>query len=579
MNTNLQPAIVLLKDGSEQAQGSSHILTNIKASKAVCDTIKTTLGPRGMDKLLQGQNGTIVSNDGATIMRELDVVHPAAKTLVDISRAQDIEIGDGTTSVVVLAGAMLEAARPYIEEGIHANTIISTFRKGGELAAKVVEAFATTQATDTEVLRRLASTSMNSKLISASSKFLSQLVVDAVSVDAELGIKTELGGSLEETQLIHGIAFKRTFTYAGAEQQEKHFVNPKIALLNVELELKAEKDNAEIRISDPAKFQEIVATEHDIIRSKLETIKATGANVVLSKLAIGDLATQWFADEGMFSAGRVDGDDMKRLVAATGGKVLSTVNGMNATHLGVCESFDEEYLGSTPYNFFRGCPAATLIIRGGAEQFIAETERSLHDAIMVVRRSIKTTNQRVVAGGGAVEMEISRQLQEAAGEIVGKEQFLLGAYGKAFETIPRQLIENAGFDATTVLNMLRTVHAEPDVAFDSTQPESDFNRNRFAGVNIKEEGIINTHAAFVWEPIQIKLNAIQAATEAACQILSIDMTVSNPKHEQAQAQARQDHHAMQQKMANAGITPQAAAAGMGGGMGGGMRHFQGRRGR
>jgi T-complex protein 1 subunit eta len=264
------------------------------------------------------------------------------------------------------------------------------------------------------------------------------------------------GGSITESFLVEGVAFKKTFSYAGFEQQPKKFDHPKIALLNVELELKSEKENAEVRLDNPDDYQKIVDAEWKLIYDKLDKIVACGAKVILSKLPIGDLATQYFADRGLFCAGRVHPDDLLRLAKATGGIIQTTVNGLAEDVLGSCGQFEEVQLGSERYNMFTSCVATkscTIVLRGGAEQYIEEAERSLNDAIMIVRRAVKANS--VVAGGGAIEMELSRYLREYLRTISGKQQLVINAFAKALEIIPKQLAENSGMDSTDVLNKLR----------------------------------------------------------------------------------------------------------------------------
>ena len=317
---------------------------------------------------------------------------------------------------------------------------------------------------------------------------------------------------MQDSRLIRGVAFKKTFSYAGFEQQPKKFVQPKILCLNVELELKAEKDNAEVRIQEVAEYQAIVDAEWSIIYNKLEAIVKTGAKVVLSKLPIGDLATQYFADRDIFCAGRVPKEDMQRVVEAVGGSIQSTVSDIDpARHLGTCGLFEECQIGGERFNIFTECTGArtaTVILRGGAEQMIAEIERSLHDAIMIVKRAIK--NNEVVAGGGAIEMELSKILRGHARTIHGKQQMILSAYAKALEIVPRQLADNAGFDATDLLNQLRMQHAKG---------------HTWDGVDISTEGISNNMEKFVWEPALIKINALASSAEAARLILSVDETI------------------------------------------------------
>ncbi|KAG8219424.1 chaperonin Cpn60/TCP-1 family [Butyriboletus roseoflavus] len=527
----MQPTVVLLREGTDTSQGNPQLLSNISACLAVAQTLSSTLGPRGMDKLIVNERGEAqITNDGATILKLLDIIHPAARTLVDIARAQDAEIGDGTTSVVLLAAQFLKEIRGYIEEGVSPHIIMKGFRKASQLAAERVNAIQISiDKSNPEHFRSLllkcASTSMSSKLIHSEKPFFSNMVVDAVQCldpddldESLIGVKKIPGGGMQDSQLIQGVAFKKTFTYAGAEQQPKSFKNPLILSLNVELELKAEKDNAEVRVEAVSDYQAIVDAEWEIIYRKLEAIERTGAKVVLSKLPIGDLATQWFADRNIFCAGRVPTGDLRRVCQAVGGSIQSTCSDITRDYLGTCGSFEERQVGGERYNIFEECPKAktcTLILRGGAEQFIEEVERSLHDAIMVVKRAIR--NGDVVAGGGAVEMDVSAHIRKHALSIPGKQQLILTAFAKALEIIPRQICDNAGIDATDILNKLRMRHAAGD---------------KWYGVDVDgAEGVRDNMEAFVWEPSLVKLNAISSATEAACLILSVDETVRNPQSE------------------------------------------------
>lgn len=523
----LQPGIILLREGTDTSQGLGQLISNINACEAIANIVKTTLGPCGMDKLVYSGTKVTISNDGATVMKLLDIAHPAAKTLVDIAKSQDEEVGDGTTTVVVLAGELLTAAKSFLEEGIHPQTIMRAYRKACRLAKEQIHRLALPVLPKEEgdkigLLKKCASTALNSKLINTHSDFFSDMVVNAVSkleggLDLKLiGIKKEPGGSLEDSLLIDGVAFKKTFSYAGFEQQPKKFENPKVLLLNVELELKAEKENAELKIKDPKDYQKFVDAEWNIIYDKLSKIVASGAKVILSRLAIGDLATQYFADRDLFCAGRVPGEDLARVSKATGAKIQTSVNKITPDVLGQCGLFEERQVGGERYNFFTGCTntkTATIILRGGGPQFIDEAERSLHDSIMVVRRVLK--HNEVVAGGGAIEMELSKFINEQAKTIPGKEQHILKGFAKAFETIPRQLLQNAGYDSNDLLNLLRKKHASPE--------------GKYFGVDLMNEGLQDTFANHVWEPALVKLNSVEAATEAAIMILSVDETVKNPK--------------------------------------------------
>lgn len=535
MSTFMRPPIILLKDGTDSSQGKAQIISNINACNAVVDIVRTTLGPRGMDKLIESNGTTTITNDGATVMKLLNIVHPAARILVDIAKAQDMEVGDGTTSVVVIAGELLKEAKGFLEDGLVAAQIIKGYRTACDLVLKklndlAVDLKAKTPEEKRTMLIKCAETTLNSKLVADYKTFFANMTVDAISLLGDhlsvsgVGIKKVTGGSLTDTMLIDGVAFKKTFSYAGFEQQPKSFTDPKILLLNLELELKAEKDNAEVRIHDPDQYQSIVDAEWSIIYEKLDLIVKSGAQVVLSRLAIGDLATQYFADRNIFSAGRVDNEDLERTRRATGAEVQTTVQGIQPTVLGTCAKFEERQVGAERFNFFTGCPhtkTATILIRGGATQFMDEAERSLNDALMIVKSAMKNT--KVVGGGGAIEMELSRYLREYAHTITGKQQVVINYFARALEVIPMALAQNSGADGTLILNQLRQKHAVagPD--------------GRWFGVDCINCHICDTFEQYIWEPMTVKESALSAATEVACLILSIDETVKNPQSEKPQA--------------------------------------------
>lgn len=528
------------------------------------------IGPRGMDKLIHDGKNVTISNDGATLIGLLDIVHPAAKTLVDIARSQDNEVGDGTTSVVLMAGELLKQAKTFIDEGMHSQIIIKGYREALKLCLQRIKEISVkigdkSPAEKRDLLLKCAMTSMNSKIISKQKEFFAEMVVDAVEHlnenqdKLDIGIKKVTGGSVTDSLLVKGVCFRKTFSYAGFEQQPKSFVNPKILALNVELELKAEKDSAEIRLDNPEDFQKIVDAEWTIIYDKLQKIVDTGAKIVLSKLPIGDLATQFFADRDIFCAGRVPVEDLERVVKATGGQIQTTTNGLTEKILGTCGKFEEIQLGNDRYNMFTECPSTrtvTLVIRGGAAQYIEEAARSLNDAIMIVLRAIKT--HAIVAGGGAIEMELSRYLREHLRTIKGKHQLVINGFAKALEIIPKQLAENSGMDGTDILNKLRQIHT------------TKADEGMWFGVDALNGGVADMFEIFVWEPELVRLNVLTAASEAACTILSVDQTIKNPASEQNQAAAagRLD-----------GTSQAPRGRGRGLNMGRGMRMMQGRGGK
>ncbi len=519
MSYMLTPSVLLLKEGTDESQGKPQMISNINACQALVDIVRTTLGPRGMDKLIHCGGNVTITNDGATVINLLEVVHPATKMLVDIAKAQDNEMGDGTTSVVVMAGELLKVAKIFIEDGVHPQMVIKAYREAMEQAVKRVREISVKidEKNRRDILLKCAQTALSSKLVASYREFFSEIIVSAVEklegdMDKSLiGLKKVTGGSVRDSFLVDGVAFKKTFSYAGFEQQPKKFTNPKICLLNLELELKAEKENAEVRITKPEDYQSIVDAEWKIIYDKLDIIANSGACVVLSKLPIGDLATQYFADRNIFCAGRVPEDDLKRVAKATGGVIQSTVHGLTPEVLGACGEFEERQVGCERYNLFMKCvkaKSATIILRGGAEQFIEEAERSLNDAIMIVRRAVKA--KAIVAGGGAIEMELSKYLRDYSRNMPGKKQFIISAFAKAMEGIPRSLASNAGLDSNDLITKLRKAHAESET-------------NRWVGVNFNDPtGIADNYKDFVWEPEALKISILTGATEVFYAIIYPD---------------------------------------------------------
>ncbi|CAI8496068.1 unnamed protein product [Hanseniaspora opuntiae] len=530
---NGTPTIVVLKEGTDKSQGKAQIISNINACLSIQDILKPTLGPLGSDILLSDQNNkTIITNDGATILKSLDIVHPACQTLVDISKSQDMEIGDGTTTVTLLACELMKESKQFLEEGINSNLIMKSYnmalKKAVELIKTELSVKIDTSNENEEALRDLlekcAKTAMSSKLINNNSKFFVNMCVDAIlTLDRQhldlnnVGIKKVSGGSMEDSLFVKGVAFAKTFSYAGFEQQPKYFKNPKILSLNLELELKAERDNAEVRIEKVEEYQKIVDAEWKLIHDKLELIKNTGANIVLSKLPIGDLATQYFADNGIFCSGRVAPEDLNRVIKAVGGSIQTSVSDLKEEHLGTCGVFEEKQIGNERYNLFTECTntkTCTLVLRGGANQVIEEVARSLNDALMIVKRSLQLNS--IVIGGGAIEMAISKRLRDYAKTIKGKQQLMINAFAKALEIIPRQLCENAGLDSVELLNKLRMSHSV-----------NQGKENAFVGINFQIENIADNYESFIWEPMSNKINSLQSAVEACNLILSIDETITN----------------------------------------------------
>ena len=598
----------------------------------MADTVRTTLGPAGRDKLVSGgANGgkVTISNDGATLMKLLEIEHPAARTLVDISTSQDAAVGDGTTSVVLLAAELLTRLKPLIEEGVHPQTLQKYLRQAQTIVLDTLQRMAihpvdknshdnsTNSVSLDSMLVKTAGTALNSKLIANHKDFFAPMVVQAVKalydydqqqssndnqsasdgsssnrsalddLKSWIAIKQIPGGDVSQSFLVlGGVAFAKTFSYAGFEQMTKKFVNPKLLLLNVELELKAEKENAEVRITDPSDYQSIVEAEWEVILDKLNACVDCGANIVLSKLPIGDLATQHFADRGLFCAGRVQEADLKRVAQATGAVVqTSTSQGFPPSVLGTCGLFEERLVGDQRFNVLSDCPepqlTSTLLLRGGTEQFIAESERSVHDALMVVKRCLQSP--AIVAGGGAVEMELARALWHHALQMPGKGQVVLEALAKALEVIPRQLCDNAGFDSTDILAALRKQHAisSSNTIGKNATDDAGTQDCCWYGVDLVEGGTCDTLERGIWEPADNKRHALTAALEAAMVILSIDETVMAPPSQDPGAAATGMMGSNNKPMSNmVNSAMQHATAGGGGGRAGqlapGVSYMKGR---
>ncbi|EAN30945.1 Tp4 [Theileria parva strain Muguga] len=565
--------ILVLKEGTDTSQGQAQIISNINACQAIVDCVKTTLGPRGMDKLIHTERDVTITNDGATVLKLLDITHPAASVLVDIAKSQDDEVGDGTTSVTVLAGELLNEAKAFILDGISPQVIIKYYREACQVALNLIDKVAihlsNKSSTDKkELLIKCAETTFNSKLLSGYKTFFAKMVVEAVAtLDEDLdedmiGVKKVTGGSCEDSLLVKGVAFKKTFSYAGAEQQPKKFVNPKILLLNLELELKSEKENAEIVINNPQEYQKIIDAEYRIIFEKLENAVKLGANVVLSKLPIGDLATQYFADKNVFCAGRVDENDLIRTSKATGASIQTTLNNLSVDVLGTCGVFEEVQIGSERYNMFTDCKSAktcTIVLRGGGQQFIDESERSLHDAIMIVRRATKCNT--ILPGAGAIEMLLSTYLLHYSlntinptdsvnhvncvnsvnhvngvtgvnKSLVGKRHIIMNGFAKALECIPRNLATNSGYNSNDLLSILRNKYNQLEIVNGEIKVN---NEESWYGIDCYKGSVCNAYKACIWEPSLVKKNSIYSATEAACLVLSVDETVKNQSRQQLQS--------------------------------------------
>ncbi|HWH07566.1 MAG TPA: thermosome subunit beta, partial [Candidatus Thermoplasmatota archaeon] len=462
--------IVILKEGTQRTKGRSAQSNNILAAKAVAEAVRSTLGPKGMDKMLVDSMGDVViTNDGATILKEIDVAHPAAKMIIEVSKTQESEVGDGTTTSVVLAGALLQKAEDLIED-LHPTIITQGYRMAMEKALEVLRGVAhPINGTDAQVLGRIARTSMASKGASAYSDVLADVTVRAVQAVAEKGadgkwvvdkdaikIEKKTGGSVQETELVLGVVLDKERAHT---RMPKTVRNAKVALLNAALEIKKTEVDANIEITDPSQFQAFLDEEERTLRRFVEYVKNSGANVVFTQKGIDDLAQHFLAKENVFAVKSVSEKDMKKLARATGAKVVSNVKELTKDDLGQAGLVEQRKIGNDELTFVTECPSAkavTILCRGGTEHVIDEVERTLDDAIGVVTTAYK--DGQLVAGGGSPEVEVALNLRRYAATVGGREQLAIEAFADAVEVIPRTLAENAGLDAINVLVDLRSAH-------------------------------------------------------------------------------------------------------------------------
>lgn len=490
-------------------EGKLQIISNIDTCTKISEMMESTLGPYGMDKLFTGDN-FLITNDGATILRKLNIIHPVGKLLVKMSESQDNEIGDGTTSVVIQSAAILNMLKSIIKEDFPLNEIYEMLAEMKEICLKQLETFKIEY--NDNLLINIAETSLNSKNIRNLKTHFAKMIVDAVK-SAEsgnlnlIGINKISGGSIADSLLVKGIAFEKCFTYAGYEQQPKKIINPKILCINVELEWKAERENAEMKIESIDEYKKVVDAEWNLIKEKLDKIIESRANVVLSSLPIGDYATQYFAKNKIFCAGRVSKEDLNRVSNAFGGIIVSSTNYLDNC-VGTCALFEERQIGKERYNYFEGVSngACTLILRGPGNEVLNEVERSVNDALHVIKTVLR--NKHIVTGGGSVEMRLSKYLKDICSQYKDKKYFICKAISQSFEKIPFVLTKNFGLDTTLTIPVLR----------------KEFKKENFnCGVGIK--GVTNMLEGCVFEPLQTKVNIIKTAFDAAATIIMIDSTI------------------------------------------------------
>jgi thermosome len=517
--------IYILREGSTQNRGHDAQRNNIMAAKTVAEIIRTTLGPLGMSKMLvTGIGDVVITSDGATIMKEFDVQHPAAKMLVEVAKSQDNEVGDGTTTAVVLAGELLSKAQELMEQDVHPTVIIDGYKKASAEALQILDSLAITiDPTDTKTLRQIASTSMGTKAVATSKDFLAKLATSAVTQVMENSsgkIKADIerikvlkkhGGGIEQTELIQGIVLDKEIAHS---QMPKRVEKAKIALLNAKLEIEKTEFDAKITIESPDQMKMFLDEEETMMRQMVEKIAESKANVVLSEKGIDDMVLHFLAKRGVLAVKNVSSGDMERLGRATGGKIVASLKDLAAESLGEAKLVEEVKIGDDKLLYIRECKdpkAVTIVIRGGSEHVIEEAERSLHDALCVVRNVVE--DGKIVAGGGSIEAELAKQLGDFAVKVGGREQLGVQCFAEAVESIPVTLALNAGLDPIDIMIELRMKHQ------DST--------NKWFGVSVRDGKVADMLNERVVEPLRVKQQAIKSSTEVACMILRIDDVVSS----------------------------------------------------
>ncbi len=515
--------IYIMKEGTERTQGKDAQRNNILAARAVSEAIRSALGPKGMDKMLIDNFGdTTVTNDGATILKEIEVSHPAAKFLIDLSKTQDQETGDGTTTVVVLAGELLKQAEDLLDIDVHPSIIVEGYMNARFKAIEILEEMATEVSfEDEDILNYVAQTSMSSKIVSGEKEALSKIIVKAVKSiteekDGELvanidniQIQKKKGGSLADTELIDGIILDKEFVHVDMPKKIK---GAKILLLDKGLELSKTEIDAKINITSPDQIQAFLDSEHEMLKDMADKIIASGANLVLCQKGIDDIIQHYLAKKGISAVRRIKKSDMDKLAKATGAKVTTSLDDLDQ-YLGNAARAEEKSISDDNMIFVTGCTnpkAVSIVIRGGTEMIVNEADRAIHDALCVVRQVIH--DKKVVPGGGAPEIQISQKLGEFAKVQTSKVQLAVEKFAKAVEIIPRTLAENGGLDPIDVLAELHVQHSKV---------------GNFFGVNPFAKKVDDMSKLNVWEPISVKLQAISSASEAAEMILRIDDVIAS----------------------------------------------------
>ncbi len=521
--------VLILKEGTTRSRGKEAQRNNIMAARVIGEVLKTTLGPRGMDKMLiDGLGDITITNDGAAILKEIDVEHPAAKMMVEIAKTQDDMVGDGTTSAVVLASELLRKAEELLDQNIHPTILVSGFRKA---SVKAIEAINKTAVpldiNDKKTLLKVALTSMSSKAVGSAREHLAQISIDAVKQIVEcrgdqtiadidnIQLIKKTGKSLLETQLIQGIIIDKEIVNPGMPKSKE---NAKIALLDSALEIEKTEITAEIRIKDPSQMKAFLDQEESMLQNMVTKVKASGADVIFCQKGIDDMVQHFLAKEGIIAARRVKESDMEKLARATGGRIVSDLEDLKKDDLGSAGLVEERKIGDDKLIFVEKCKdphSVAILIRAGLERMVDEAERAMTDCLSVVSDVIE--NNKVVPGGGAVEIEIAKELRKYATKVGGREQLAVEAFADAIEVIPRTLAENAGLEPIDILVEMRSVHDKAD--------------GKNQGINAFKGKLQDSIANGVIEPIVVKEQAIKSAAESAAMILRIDdvITAKAPK--------------------------------------------------
>lgn len=516
--------IVILKEGTKRDKGKDAQFNNIAAARTISDAVRSSLGPRGMDKMLVDSMGDVViTNDGVTILKEIDVQHPAAKMLVEVAKTQDQEVGDGTTTSVILAGELLKKAVDMVDANVHPTIIASGYRLANAEAQKIlIDISKKVSYDDDKLLKQIAEVSMNSKQVNASKDFFSDLVVDAVKTIAEKtkdGYTVDLnniqtvkktGSSMDETELVKGLIIDKEPVHSAMLKSIK---NPKIALIDAAFEVKKTEIDAKIQITDPSKLNDFLLEEENMLRRMVEKVKEVGANVVFCQKGIDDLAQHFLAKEGIYAARRVKKSDMEKLAASTGANIINKISELDKSDLGAAGLVEVKKVGDNDMTYvsdLKDAKSVTILIRGGTKHVVDEIERSLIDAWSVVKVAIE--DGMMVTGGGSTAVEIAMQLRSYAQSVGGREQIAIDAFASAMESIPTTLAENAGLDPIDILIEMRKQHKAG---------------NKYAGLNPFSGKVEDMFALNVIEPYRIGKQAINSATDAAVMILRIDDVIAS----------------------------------------------------